>query len=86
MQFRNGVLDYGTAPEIYVDGVERVMVPSPGIVRVTLFTPYEAKGRVELRTALHLLWDRGRFLEMQEVYNRARAAVALANGCQMDRR
>jgi hypothetical protein len=80
MEFTPGVLDYGTAPEIHVDGVQRTTLISPGIVRVTLYAPFHLAERQELRTVLHLLWDRERFLAAGAIYDQARAAVAFANG------
>lgn len=86
MEFVKGVMDYGIAPEVYVDGVERVAMPSPGIVRITLFAPFHLGDRTELRTALHLLWGRESFLATSATYERARAAVAFSEGFRIVRR
>jgi hypothetical protein len=83
MEFINGVLDYGTAPEIYVHDIERVTLLSPGIVRVSLFAPYHVGQEQEMRTVIHLLWDRQRFIKAGESYNRARAAVSFADGFRL---
>lgn len=83
MQFTTGVMDYGTAPEIFVDGVERVSLVSPGIVRVSLFAPYHVGAVNELRTVLHLLWDRQQFIKAGMNYDAARSAVAFADGFRM---
>jgi hypothetical protein len=83
MEFATGVLDYGTAPEIHVDGVQRTTLISPGIVRVTLYAPFHLAQRQELRTVLHLLWDRERFLAAGPIYDRARAAVAFGDSFRL---
>lgn len=83
MEFMKGVQDYGTAPEIYVDGVERVALLSPSIVRVSLFAPYNFVGKPELRTVCHLLWDRQRFLAAGAQADQARAAMAFADGFRL---
>lgn len=80
MEFRSGVVDYGNAPEIFVDGVERVSLISPGIVRVSLFAPHHVGAINELRTVIHLLWDRQQFVKAGVNYDAARAAVAFADG------
>jgi hypothetical protein len=80
MEFVKGVLDYGTAPEIHVDGTERIDLVSPGIVRVTLFTPFSMNDGTELRRAVHLLWDRHRFMNMGSCYAQARAVLANEDG------
>jgi hypothetical protein len=83
MEFINGVLDYGTAPEIYVHDIERVTLLSAGIVRVSLFAPYHVGQQQEMRTVIHLLWDRQRFIKAGTNYDRARAAVAFAEGFRL---
>jgi hypothetical protein len=83
MDIEAGVIDYGNAPDIYVHGVQRVVLLSPGLVRVSLFAPYPSGSALEMRTTLHLLWDRERFLKMGPVYDQARSAVAFAGAFQL---
>lgn len=84
MEFVSGVVDYGIAPEIYVHDVERVVLISPNIVRVSLFAPFiTGPQKTELRCAIHLLWDRQRFLACRKVYDRASKAVAFSENFKL---
>lgn len=86
MEFMEGVMDYGTAPEIYVGGIERVALLSPGIVRVSMWAPYRSGQGHELRTVLHTLWDRERFISIGQSYDQARIAMAFAEGFRIVRK
>lgn len=83
MEFARGVLDYGTAPEIYVDGIQRAALISPSIVRVSFYAPFHLADRQELRTVLHLVWDRERYLAAGALYDRLRREPEFALGCPL---
>jgi hypothetical protein len=58
MELVNGVVDFGNAPEMSVDGVARVSRVSPNKIRVSYFTRHVgANGRAENRLVLHTDWD-----------------------------
>jgi hypothetical protein len=58
MELVDGVVDFGNAPEMSVDGVARVTRVSPNKIRVSYFTRHIGPGgRVENRIVLHTDWD-----------------------------
>ena len=58
MELVGSLVDFGNAPEIHVDGIARIDLISPNIVRVTYFTRHIGPdGKVENRTALFVDWD-----------------------------
>lgn len=74
MELVEGLVDYGVAPEIYVDGVGKIERIAEGIVRVTLFTRVDGEKRVVCR----LIWDRKTWMGLTPVVCAARAEVATA--------
>jgi hypothetical protein len=58
MELVNGVVDFGNAQEISVDGVARVTRVSPNKIRISYFTRHIGpNGRAENRIVLHTDWD-----------------------------
>jgi hypothetical protein len=57
MELVNGVVDFGHAPEMSVDGVARVTRVSPNKIRVSYFTRHIGPKGVENRIVLHTDWD-----------------------------
>lgn len=63
MEFAADVVDFGTAPEIYVSGLKSICRISAGVARVTYFTEHEgADGAIERRVCLHVMWDAEAYL------------------------
>ena len=76
------VVDYGDAPEIYMNGFSRVTRISPGVLRITLYSErQDTDGAAERRAVVHLLCDLSSIeediLRFQEALKEARETPSL---------
>jgi hypothetical protein len=57
LEFVHGIVDFGVAPEIHVDGVARVEKISAHIIRVSYYARHRTSDGRENRIVLHTDWD-----------------------------
>lgn len=75
MEFVEGIVDFGIAPEIHVDGIARVEKISAHVVRVSYFARHRACDGAENRIVLHTDWDVENWVRHMDLTKEVRAEV-----------
>jgi hypothetical protein len=78
MEMLNAVVDFGTAPEIHVDGIARVERVSANVIRVTYFTRHKTSQGIENRIVLHTDWDIDTWCRQLELTRQRRSEILCA--------